>query len=76
MLLRGDVDSQRMGISSVSSMSGAVMAQAMFGATAQAASNVGAAADGSGGGSANEAVQVAVLQRALASERSLVNILA
>jgi len=52
------------------------MAQAMFGATAQAASNVAGPGDGSGGDSANEAVQVAVLQKALASERSLVNILA
>jgi hypothetical protein len=57
-------------------MSGAAMAQSMFGAVAQAASDVGAPAGGSSGGSANEAVQVAVLQKALASERSLVNILA
>jgi hypothetical protein len=76
VLQRQGADWQPMDISAVSSMSGAAMAQAMFGATAQAASNVSGPADGSGGGSANEAVQVAVLQKALASERSLVNILA
>lgn len=62
--------------SAVSAMSGAAMAQAMFGAASAAASNVSAPAAGASGASPAEAVQVAVLQRALASERSLVDILA
>jgi hypothetical protein len=65
-----------MGISSVSSaMSGLAAAQGMFPVAAQAAAGVNAASSGSGG-SSSEAVQVALLQRALDSERSLVNILA
>lgn len=40
---------------------------------AQAASNIGGADAGSGGGAA-EAVQVALMQKALDMERSLVNI--
>jgi hypothetical protein len=56
-------------------MSGVAAAQSMFAVAAQAAAGVSAASTGSGG-SANEAVQVALLQKTLDSERSLVNILA
>jgi hypothetical protein len=48
----------------------------MFGAAAQAASGVSAPSAGASDGSAAEAVQVAVLQKALQMERSLVNIFA
>jgi hypothetical protein len=56
-------------------MSGIAAAQSMFQVAAQAASGVSAAGDGSGGAAA-EAVQVAMLQKALEMERSSVNILA
>ena len=63
-----------MSISSVNSaMSGVVAAQSMFGAATQAAS---AASDAGSSGGAGEAVQVALLQKALDTERSSVNILA
>jgi len=57
-------------------MSGQAAAQAMFGGAAQAAAGVSAPSDGSSDGSALEATQVAVLQKALQMERSLVNIFA
>lgn len=57
-------------------MSGIAAAQAMFGVMAQAASGVASADAGSSGGGAAEAVQVALLQKSLDMERSLVNILA
>lgn len=57
-------------------MSGLPAAQAMFGATAQAAAGVSAPASASGGAATAEAAQVAVLQKALEMERSLVNIFA
>ena len=57
-------------------MSGLAAAQAMFGVAAQAASGVTSADAGSSGGGAGEAVQVALLQKSLDMERSLVNILA
>jgi hypothetical protein len=56
-------------------MSGVAAAQSMFAVATQAASGV-TAADGGSGGSATEAVQVALLQKTLETERSLVNILA
>ena len=66
-----------MDISAVSSaMSSLVAAQGMFPAAAQAAAGLNAPSAGAGDGSAAEAVQVAVLQKALQMERSLVNILA
>jgi len=65
-----------MSISPVSSMSGIAAAQSMFGVAAQAASGLTAADSGSGGGGTGEAVQVALLQKTLDMERSLVNILA
>jgi hypothetical protein len=66
-----------MSVSGVSSaMSGIVAAQGMFGFTAQAATGVRPSDAGSGGDSTTEAVQVAVLQKALEIERSLVNIFA
>jgi hypothetical protein len=65
-----------MGVSSVNSaLSGLAAAQGMFGVATQAASNVGDADAGSAGGAA-EAVQVALLQKTLDMERSMVNILA
>ncbi len=57
-------------------MSGLAAAQGMFGAAAQAAAGVSAPDPGAGNGAAAEAVQVAVLQKALEMERSMVNILA
>jgi hypothetical protein len=60
-------------------LTGLAAAQSMFGATAQAAGNVGSASgDGSGASAANvaEEASVAVLRMALDQERSLVNILA
>jgi hypothetical protein len=48
----------------------------MFGAASQAAAGVSAPSDGASDGSAAEAVQVAVLRKALDMERSTVNILA
>ncbi|HUA47583.1 MAG TPA: hypothetical protein VMA77_20270 [Solirubrobacteraceae bacterium] len=57
-------------------MSGIAAAQSMFAVAAQAASGLAAGNSGSGGGGAGEAVQVALLQKTLATERSLVNILA
>jgi hypothetical protein len=66
-----------MAISSISSaMSGLAAAQGMFPLAAQAAAGVNGPNAGSGDGSTSEAVQVAVLQKALQMERSLVNILA
>jgi hypothetical protein len=66
-----------MDVSGVSSaMSGLAAAQGMFGATAQAAAGVSAPDPGDANGPAAEAVQVAMLQQALAMERSMVNILA
>ena len=56
-------------------MSGIAAAQSMFGVAAQAASGL-TAADSSGGGGAGEAVQVAMLQKTLETERSMVNVLA
>lgn len=65
-----------MDVSSVNSaLSGLAAAQGMFGVAAQAASGISDANAGSGGGAA-EAVQVALLQKTLAMERSMVNILA
>lgn len=57
-------------------MSGIAAAQSMFAGAAQAASGVSAPAAGSAAGATGEAVQVAVLQKALEMERSVVNILA
>ena len=69
------VDARRMGISAVNpAMYGIAAAQATFGGAAQAAAGVASPAGGDG--SATEAVQVAVLQKALDMERGLVNILA
>jgi hypothetical protein len=66
-----------MSISGVSAgISGLAAAQGMFGVAAQTASGVSAPSDGASDGSAAEAVQVAVLQKALQMERSLVNIFA
>ena len=48
----------------------------MFAVAAQAAAGVSAPSDGSTAGSAGEADQVALLQKALEFERSLVNVLA
>jgi hypothetical protein len=56
-----------------SAMSGIAAAQSMFGAAAQVASGISA---GGGSGAAAEAVQVAMLQKALEMERSSVDILA
>lgn len=71
------VDGRAMDISAVNStMNWAAGAQGMFAGAAQAAANVASPAAGSGDGSAGEAVQVAVLQKALDMERGLVNILA
>jgi hypothetical protein len=56
-------------------MSGVVAAQSMFGQAAQTASGL-TSADGGSGGATAEAVQVALLQKTLDTERSLVNILA
>jgi hypothetical protein len=68
-------DAQTMDVSGVSSvMSGVAAAQGMFGVAAQVASGV--ASPDAGGGSAAEAIQVALLQRSLDLERSVVNILA
>ncbi|HEY4826488.1 MAG TPA: hypothetical protein VIH85_06960 [Solirubrobacteraceae bacterium] len=64
------------GISSVGAMSGIAAAQSMFGLAAQTASGVTDADGGSGSGGAAEAVQVALLQKTLDMERSMVNILA
>jgi hypothetical protein len=58
-----------------SAMYGLAAAQGMFGGAAQAAAGVTSPA-GATDGSATEAVQVAVLQKALDMERGLVNILA
>jgi hypothetical protein len=60
----------------ISALSGLAAAQGLFSGTAQAAAGVSAPAPGPGDGGAEEAVQVAVLQRALDMERGLVNILA
>jgi hypothetical protein len=60
----------------ISALSGLAAAQGLFGGTAQAAAGISAPAPGPGDGGAQEAVQVAVLQRALDMERGLVNILA
>jgi hypothetical protein len=60
----------------ISALSGLAAAQGMFGGVAQAAAGVASLAPGSDDGSAQESAQVAVLQRALDMERSLVNILA
>jgi hypothetical protein len=59
-------------------MSGLATAQSMFGATSQAATQVGANAGTGATSSANavEQASVAVLRMALDNERSLVNILA
>lgn len=71
------VDGRHMDISSVNStMNWAAGTQGMFAGAAQAAANVASPAAGSSDGSAGEAVQVAVLQKALQMERGLVNILA
>ncbi len=56
-------------------MSGVVAAQSMLGQAAQTAAGLTSADSGSGGSTA-EAVQVALLQKTLDTERSLVNILA
>ena len=64
------------GFADISAISGLAAIQGMFAGTAQAASGVGAPASGSGDASETEAVQVAVLQKALNIERSLVNIFA
>jgi hypothetical protein len=65
---------------SISGVSGGISelaaAQGMFAVAAQAAAGISAPADGSSAASAGEAVQVALLQKALAYERSLVNVLA
>ena len=60
----------------ISALSGLAAAQGLFGGTARAAAGISAPAPGPGDGGAEEAVQVAVLQRALDMERGLVNILA
>jgi hypothetical protein len=66
-----------MDISAVSSaMSSLVAAQGMLPAATRAAAGLNAPSAGAGDGSATEAVQVAVLQKALQMERSLVDILA
>lgn len=66
-----------MNVSPVSSaISGLAAAQAMFPAAAQAAGGVNAPSAGSGDGASTEALQVAVLQKALEMERSLVNVFA
>jgi len=67
-----------MDVSSVSSLGGLAAAQMLFGATAQAATNVGPtdAASGDSTAAASSGVDVAVLRLALNNERSLVNILA
>ncbi len=66
-----------MSISTVApALTGITAAQGLFGATAQAASGVSAPASGSSGCSAPEAVQVAVLQKALQMERSLLDVIA
>jgi hypothetical protein len=74
---RPAVDPGAMDISGVSSaMSAFAAAQGMFGATAQAAAGVSAPDPGDANGSSAEAVQVAVLQKAVEMERSMVNIFA
>lgn len=66
-----------MDISSVNSaMSGLIAAQGMFPAATQSAAGVNGPSAGAADGSSSEAVQVAVLQKALQMERSLVNIFA
>jgi hypothetical protein len=60
----------------ISALSGLAAAQGLFAGAAQAAGGVASPAPGSNDGSAGEAVQVAVLQKGLDMERSLVNILA
>jgi hypothetical protein len=60
----------------ISAMSGLAAAQSMFPVAAQAAAGVNAPSPGSGDGSTTEALQVAVLQKSLDMERSLVNVLA
>ncbi len=67
-----------MDVSSVGSLGGLAAAQMLFGATAQAAANVGPAdsASGDSSGASAAGVGVAVLRMALDNERSLVNILA
>jgi hypothetical protein len=70
-------DERSMNVSAASSaMYGLAAAQGMFGGSAQAAAGVTSPAAGASDGSATEAVQVAVLQKALDMERGLVNILA
>jgi hypothetical protein len=65
-----------MDVSSIgSAMSGLAGAQTMFAVAAQTAGAVTDANSGSGG-SAGEAVQIAMLQKTLEMERSMVNILA
>lgn len=60
----------------VSAVSGMAAAQTMFAVAAQAAAGVTASAPAAADGNIAEALQVAVLHKALESERSLVNILA
>lgn len=60
----------------ISAISGLTAAQGMFGVAGQAAAGVNAPSAGAGDGSATEALQIAVLQKALDMERSMVNILA
>jgi hypothetical protein len=66
-----------MSVSAVApALTGITAAQGLFGATARAASGVSAPAGGSSGGSAPQAVQVAVLRKALQMERSLLDVFA
>lgn len=60
----------------ISAISGLAAAQSMFPAAAQAAAGVNGPSAGAGDGSTTEALQVAVLQKALEMERSMVNVLA
>ena len=63
-------------IMNISAMSGLAAAQSMFPAVAQAAAGVNGPSAGPGDAATTEALQVAVLQKSLDVERSLVNILA
>lgn len=70
-------DGRPMNVSAANSaMYGLAAAQGMFGGAAQAAAGVTSPVAGASDGSATEAVQVAVLAKALDMERGLVNILA
>jgi hypothetical protein len=60
----------------ISAMSSVAAAQGLFAVAAQAASGVSGADAGTTDGSPAEAVQVAMLRKALDMERSLVNIFA